>query len=59
MKILTGEIEEDQEKDRTSPGRRKGGKKGGKARAARLTEKQRSEIARKAARARWKPQTDE
>jgi hypothetical protein len=31
-----------------------GGKKGGPARAARLTKKQRSEIARKAAQARWK-----
>jgi len=33
---------------------RLGGKKGGKARAAKLTKEQRSEIARKAARARWK-----
>jgi len=33
---------------------RLGGKKGGKARAATLTKEQRSEIARKAARARWK-----
>ncbi len=33
---------------------RLGGKKGGKARAAKLTKKQRSEIARKAAAARWK-----
>jgi len=32
---------------------RLGGKKGGKARARKLTPKQRSEIARKAARARW------
>jgi hypothetical protein len=31
-----------------------GGKKGGKARAEKLTPEQRSEIARKAARARWK-----
>ena len=30
-----------------------GGKKGGKARAAKLTKEQRSEIARKAARTRW------
>ncbi|HEV3258564.1 MAG TPA: hypothetical protein VG013_16930 [Gemmataceae bacterium] len=30
-----------------------GGKKGGPARAAKLTKEQRSEIARKAARARW------
>ena len=33
---------------------RKGGLKGGKARAAALTKKQRSEIARKGAAARWK-----
>jgi hypothetical protein len=32
---------------------RKGGKKGGPARAAKLTAEQRSEIARKAAEARW------
>lgn len=32
---------------------RSGGKKGGKARAAKLTPEQRSEIARKAAQARW------
>ena len=32
---------------------RKGGLKGGKARAAKLTPEQRSEIARKAAQARW------
>lgn len=32
---------------------RKGGLKGGKARAAKLTPEQRSEAARKAARARW------
>ena len=32
---------------------RLGGKKGGKARAAKLTPEQRSEIARKAAQARW------
>ena len=32
---------------------RLGGKKGGKARAAKLTPEQRKEIARKAARARW------
>jgi hypothetical protein len=33
---------------------RLGGKKGGLARAAKLTKKQRSAIARKAARARWR-----
>jgi hypothetical protein len=34
---------------------RKGGLKGGKARAAKLTPEERSEAARKAARARWHP----
>ena len=34
---------------------RKGGVKGGKARAEKLTPEERKEIARKAARARWKP----
>lgn len=34
---------------------RLGGLKGGKARAASLSKKQRSEIAKKAAKARWKP----
>jgi len=39
---------------------RKGGQKGGKARAAKLTPEQRSEAARKAAQARWaKKPTDE
>lgn len=33
---------------------RRGGLKGGKARAARMTKKQRSESAKKAAKARWK-----
>ena len=32
---------------------RRGGLKGGKARAAKMTKEQRSEIARKAAKARW------
>jgi hypothetical protein len=36
---------------------RRGGLKGGKARAAKLTKAQRSEIARRAARARWKKET--
>jgi hypothetical protein len=36
---------------------RKGGLKGGKARAAKLTKEQRSESARKAAKARWEGNT--
>ncbi|MEQ9400139.1 MAG: hypothetical protein RJQ04_13340 [Longimicrobiales bacterium] len=37
---------------------RKGGKKGGKARAEKLSAERRSEIARKAARARWGKQSE-
>lgn len=37
---------------------RLGGKKGGKARAAKLTKEQRSAIARKAARARWREESN-
>lgn len=55
MKIATGEIEEDRGK---TPKRAKGGRKGGKARAATLTQEQRSEIARAAANARWKKSSD-
>jgi hypothetical protein len=50
-KIATGEIEEDRG---TTPGRAKGGRKGGKARARALSAEQRSEIAQAAAAARWK-----
>ena len=38
---------------------RKGGLIGGKARASKLTAKQRSDIAKKAAQARWKKQRDQ
>lgn len=51
-KIATGEIED----DTTDPSKvhhRKGGLKGGKARAESLTAEQRSEIARSAAQARY------
>jgi hypothetical protein len=51
MRIATGEIEEDRG---TAPGRAKGGRKGGKARARSLTAEQRFEIAHTAAAARWK-----
>jgi hypothetical protein len=46
----------DEDREPESPqveGGRKGGKKGGKARAAKLSAERRSEIARKAAQARW------
>ncbi len=53
-RIAVGDIgEEYVEKPTPAPNRSKGGKKGGKARAESLTPKQRSEIAAKAAKARW------
>jgi hypothetical protein len=51
MRIATGEAQEDFGK---MPKRAKGGRKGGNARARNLTPKERSEIARAAAVARWK-----
>ncbi len=50
-RILTGEEQEDRG---PAPNRAKGGRKGAKARAKRLTAQQRSEIAQAAAAARWK-----
>ena len=54
-KIATGEIKEETDGKAHA---RKGGKKGGKARASALTPEQRSEIARIAANARWKKAKD-
>lgn len=55
--IATGEVEEAKPDDGKDPAAvalgRKGGLKGGAARAAKLTPKQRSAAARKAAKARW------
>lgn len=53
-KIATGEIEEDLDEDGKNKAAKALGAMGGKARAAKLTKKQRAEIARKAAAARWK-----
>ncbi len=56
--IATGEAEDENPDEGTNPHAvalgRLGGKKGGKARAMKLTPEQRSEIARVAAAARWK-----
>ena len=52
MRIATGEIEEGRNTETKAAAAL--GKRGGKARAASLTPKQRSEIARIAAEARWK-----
>ena len=53
MRIATGEEEEEYEDDGKDPAAKALGTKGGKARAAKLTAEQRSEIARKAAAKRW------
>ena len=50
-RIATGEIEDEKP---GIPGRRKSGEAGGAARAQALSEDRRSEIARKAANARWR-----
>lgn len=55
--LATGETQEETPKDKKNPHAvelgRLGGLKGGKARAKKLSAKKRSEIARKAAHARW------
>ena len=56
MKIAIGEIEESEPMVR-QPAKAVGGKAGGKARVARLSADKRSEIARKAAEARWSRRT--
>jgi len=53
-RIATGEIEDNPTPEDKAHHSR-GGKKGGAARAAALTPEQRSEIAKKAAAKRWKP----
>jgi len=56
--IATGEVEDTPEDDGKNPAAvalgRKGGLKGGKARAAKMSSEERSEAARRAARARWR-----
>ncbi|MGO9341087.1 MAG: histone H1 [Solirubrobacteraceae bacterium] len=57
MDIATGEVEDTPEDTGKNPAAvelgRKGGLKGGQARAESMTPEQRSEAAKKAARARW------
>jgi hypothetical protein len=56
--IATGEVEDTPEDTGKDPAAvalgRKGGLKGGKARAAKMTAEERSDAAQKAARARWR-----
>ena len=60
MRIATGEVTETlKPKDAAAVALgKRGGAKGGKARAAKMTKKQRSEAAKKAVRARWTPKED-
>ena len=53
MEIAAGQREEEFEDDGKDPAAKALGAKGGKARAAKLTAEQRSEIAQKAAAKRW------
>ena len=53
MEIATGQREEEFEDDGKNKAAVELGRKGGKARAAKLTAEQRSKIARKAAASRW------
>jgi hypothetical protein len=59
MDIAMGEVEDTAADDAKNAAAvelgRKGGLNGGKARAAKMTPEERSEAARKAARARWSP----
>jgi hypothetical protein len=57
-KILTGEIEEDTGDSGKDKAAQSLGRKGGKARAAKMTPEQRTEIARQAARVRWQKSRD-
>lgn len=52
-RIATGEIEDEEIDDGKDKAAQAMGRKGGRARASKLTREQRAEIARKAARARW------
>jgi len=53
MQIATGEAEEEYENDGKDPAAKALGKKGGAARASKLTPELRAEIARAAAAKRW------
>ncbi len=53
-RIATGEIEEETEDDGKDKAAQALGRKGGAARAKKLSKKRRTEIAKKAAKARWK-----
>lgn len=52
--IATGEMEDDATEDGKDKAAQDLGRKGGKARASKLSKEQRSEIAKKAAESRWR-----
>jgi len=54
MKIATGEIEDDKDDDGKDKAARSLGRRGGKARATKMTPERRREIAKNAASRRWK-----
>jgi hypothetical protein len=54
MRIATGEETEELETDRAKSAAAELGSRGGKARAAKMTSERRREIAKKAAKTRWK-----
>jgi hypothetical protein len=54
MRIATGEETEELETDRAKSAAAELGSRGGKARAAKMTPERRREIAKKAAKTRWK-----
>jgi len=58
MRIATGEEEDTVEDDGKDPAAKALGKKGGAARAKKLSDEERREIARAAANARWKKSKD-
>ena len=57
-RIATGEVEETTLTGDGKEYARKGGLKGGKARAAKLSPRERKEIAQKGGRARWRAKSD-
>lgn len=57
-KIATGEIEEETGKDGKNKAAQELGRKGGKARAEKISPERRSEIAKKAAAKRWADKSD-
>ena len=58
MKIATGEIEDETTEDGKSKAAVELGRKGGAARAKKLSKKRRADIAKKAAKARWSQKPD-